>query len=182
MLAVAERAWMGGGKGYFTDIGTTLEADDLDFTDWETRFMFHKAHFLKDEPIAYVKQSNVRWRITDQFPNNGNVNEVFPPENELKTSYEYNGQQYNTSYAIGAGIYLRHVWGEIIPTFYDTPQANHTAYAYTYVYSPTQQTVGLQIEFQNYGRSESDLPPPQGKWDYNNSKIWINDNLINPPQ
>ncbi len=182
MLAIAERAWLGGGKGYFEDIGTTLLSSDVDFFDWERRFLFHKNHFLKDEPIAYVKQTNVYWKITDQFPNYGKINTVFPPENELKESYRYNGKTYNTKLALGAGIYLRHTWGEnIIPAFYQKPKANHTAYAYTYVYSPREQSVGLQFETQNYGRSEPDLPPPAGKWDYQGSKIWINNIEINPP-
>lgn len=182
MLAMAERAWLGGGKGYFYTVGTKLDPTDIAFADWERRFLFHKANFLKNEPIAYVKQTNVRWRITDPFPNGGNVNMVFPPEtSEPATSYSYNGTTYNTNSALGAGIYLRHVWGTLIPAFYANPQANNTSYAYTYVYSPTQQTVGLQLEFQNYGRSEADRPAPQGQWDYYNSKVWINGTAIAPP-
>ncbi len=182
MLAAAERSWLGGGKGYFYTIGTKLDPTDIEFADWERRFLYHKANHLKDEPIAYVKQTNVLWKITDPFPNNGNVNTVFPPETqEPATSYTYNGKAYNTSSAVGAGIYLRHVWGTLIPAFYANPQANHTAYTYTYVYSPTQQTVGLQLEFQNYGRSEADLAAPQGQWDYYNSKVWLNGAAINPP-
>ncbi|MBS9766639.1 MAG: family 20 glycosylhydrolase [Flavobacteriaceae bacterium] len=181
MLAIAERAWLGGGKGYFTEIGTTLKDSDTAFKDWERRFLHHKNHFLKNEPIAYVRQTNVRWNITDQFPNEGDINKVFPPEKKLQKKYEYKGKNYNVHSATGAGIYLRHTWGTLIPSFYSDPKPNHTAYAYTFVYSPINQQVGLQIEFQNYGRSEADLPPPQGKWDYNNSKIWINDNIINPP-
>lgn len=181
MLAMVERAWRGGGTGYFTEIGTTFDPTDMNFADWERRFLYHKANYLRNEPIAYVKQTNVRWRITDQFPNNGNTATRFPPENALTDTYTYNGATYNTRTATGAGIYLRHVWGTLIPTFYANPKANHTAYAYTYVYSPAQQTVGVQIEFQNYGRSESDLPPPAGAWDYNGSKIWVNDVAVNPP-
>ncbi len=37
------------------------------------------------------------------------------------------------------------------------------------------------VEFQNYSRSESDLPPAQGKWDYKESKIWLNDMELVPP-
>jgi hypothetical protein len=182
MLAIAERAWMGGGKGYFTNIGVNLKPSDTEFIDFERRFLHHKHNHLSGEPIDYVKQSNVRWRITDPFPNNGNLSATFPPETALQTSYTFNGQTYATQQAYGAGIYLRHVWGQgIIPAFYTNPPTNSTAYAFTYVYSPVQQQVGLQIEFQNYGRSESDLPPPAGQWDYNRSRIWINETEIQPP-
>ena len=40
----------------------------------------------------------------------------------------------------------------------------------------------MWIEFQNYSRSEMDLPPPPGKWDYKGSRIWLNGEEILPPQ
>jgi hypothetical protein len=83
--------------------------------------------------------------------------------------------------ATGAGIYLRHTWGTLVPAFFAAPATNSTAYAYTYVYSPIDQTVGAQIEFQNYSRSESDLPPLSGKWDDRGSRIWVNEKEIMPP-
>ncbi len=185
-LASAERAWLGGGKAYIETGGTTLpnSGDEFnEFADWERRFLFHKANTLQNEPIPYVKQTNVRWRITDPFPNGGDINATFPPEteSELRESYTYNGTTYNSSLATGAGIYLRHTWGTTIPTFYSAPQTNHTAYAWTWVYSETAQTVGAQIEFQNYGRSEKDLAPANGTWDYKGSKVWVNGTAIAPP-
>ena len=42
--------------------------------------------------------------------------------------------------------------------------------------------VGTWIEFQNYSRSEMDLPPMQGKWDYKESRIWVNDQEITAPR
>ena len=56
-----------------------------------------------------------------------------------------------------------------------------TSYAWTYVYSPEAQTVGAQIEFQNYGRSENDKAPDNGKWDRKGSDIWLNGSRIAPP-
>lgn len=52
----------------------------------------------------------------------------------------------------------------------------------TWVHSSKAQTVGLHFETQNYSRSESDLPPPQSKWDYRDSRIWVNGQEIPPPQ
>lgn len=196
VIASAERAWIGGGKRYIDNCnnggtngggGTTLPnsgEEYEEFADWERRFLFHKEQTLKGEPIAYVKQANVRWRITEPFPNNGNKEAVFAPETEgPKESYSVDGKEYNTSVATGAGIYLRHTWGNnIIQTHYGaTNYSNCTSYAWTYVYSPKKQTVGAQIEFQNYGRSEKDKAPDAGKWDRKGSRIWINENEILPP-
>ena len=158
MLAIAERAWRGGGTEYFDGLGTILPPEDTEafkeFADFEKRMLWHKEHTFKGYPFAYVKQTNVKWNITDAFPNGGDMDKVFPPEQELKDTYHYNGNTYGVRQAIGAGIYLRHVWGDMVPAFYADPKENHTAYAYTWVYSPKDQEVGLWAEFQNYSRSE----------------------------
>ena len=185
MLAIAERAWRGGGTEYFDGLGTILPPEDTEafkeFADFEKRMLWHKEHTFKGYPFAYVKQTNVKWNITDAFPNGGDMDKVFPPEQELKDTYHYNGNTSGVRQAIGAGIYLRHVWGDMVPAFYADPKENHTAYAYTWVYSPKDQEVGLWAEFQNYSRSEMDLAPLPDKWDYKGSRIWINDREILPP-
>ncbi len=207
VIATAERTWMGGGKQYIDNMTNTpanLKVDGGhggvmlpnsgeeydEFKSWETRFLFHKANSLKDEPIPYVKQTNVRWRITDAFPNGGSETAAFGPEAAGKTAstdllpemYTHDGKTYYTGMATGAGIYLAHTWGNsIIDAYYSNPQYNHTAYAWTYVYSPEEQTVGAQIEFQNYSRSEQDAAAPAGKWDHFGSKIWVNGEEIAAP-
>ena len=207
VIATAERTWIGGGKQYIDNMTNTpanLKADGghggvmlpnsgeeyEEFKSWETRFLFHKANSLKNEPIPYVKQTNVRWRITDAFPNGGSETAAFGPEAEGKTAstemlpevFTHEGKTYYTGMATGAGIYLAHTWGNsIIDAYYDNPQYNHTAYAWTYVYSPKAQTVGAQIEFQNYSRSEQDAAAPAGKWDHFGSKIWVNGEEIDAP-
>ena len=133
MLAIAERSWRGGGTEYFDKQGTILPVDEnsevfRNFEDFESRMLWYKEHLFKGYPFAYVKQTHVKWNITDAFPNEGDLTKVFPPEEELK-----------------------------------------------------EQNVGLWAEFQNYGRSENDLPPLPGKWDYKESRIWINDQEILPP-
>lgn len=189
ILASAERAWIGGGKQYIEVGGTKLpnKGEEFEeFADFERRFLFHKAHSLKNEPIPYVKQTNVHWRITDPFPNGGDATKVFPPEQNtddvLPTSFIYDKKLYNTSFATGAGIYLRHIWHSIVPSFFSAPSDNQTAYAWTYVYSPKEQQVGAQIEFYTYSRSGSDTAPKAGQWDRRGSKIWLNGNEIPAPQ
>ncbi len=183
MLALAERTWMGGGE-YITRKGTMIDAPGSEgfkaFEDFERRMLYYKKSIFKHEPFAYVKQTNVHWRITDALPNGGEVTKVFPPENKLQAAYVIQDTVCCTRVVTGAGIYLRHTWGTKIPAFYPNPKPNSTAYAWTYVYSPKKQTVGAWIEFQNYGRSEFDAPPAQGQWDTRGSRIWLNDSEILP--
>lgn len=185
MLMMAERAWKGGGENYFYQSGTLFPSQSTpeykEFADFEDRLLWHKENRLQNEPFAYVRQSGIRWRITDPFPNGGELAKSFPPEEELRENYQYNGKNYGTKEAEGAGIYLRHVWGTLIPSFYKDPQPDHTAYAWTWVWSPRQQSVGMWLCTQNYGRSEKDLPPPTGKWDYRESRVWLNEHEILPP-
>ena len=188
MLALAERTWLGGGSQYYDGEGTMLWNENTEtfknFAAFEKRMLIHKDKYFQGYPFGYVKQTNVKWNITDAFPNGGDMGKVFPPEEGLKDSYQYEGKEYGVRSAIGAGIYFRHVWGGLptsIPTFYKDPKENHTAYAYTWVYSPKAQEVGLWAETQNYSRSEMDLPPKQGTWDYRGSRLWINDEEVAPP-
>lgn len=185
MLAFAERSWLGGGTEYFDKKGTILDTTATEsftnFVDFERRMLYHKANNFKGYPFAYVKQTHVNWHITDAFPNGGDLTKVFPPEKALEPNYTFEGKTYNAHKARGAGIYLRHVWGTLVPSFYKDPQPNHTAYAYTWVYSPKAQETGLWVGFQNYGRSEMDLAPLPGKWDYRESMIWLNDKALQPP-
>lgn len=185
MLALAERSWRGGGYGYF-DGETTLFRDKesemfAQFADFEKRMLWHKKYTFAGEPFPYVKQTDVVWRITDAFPNGGDLNRSFPPEQEEKDTYSYEGKTYGSRTVYGAGVYLRHVWGTLVPGFYEHPEENHTAYASTWVYSPQEQEAGLLLEFQNYSRSESDLPPRQGTWDYKGSRAWLNGEELLPP-
>ena len=180
-LATAERAWQGGGKQYIEQGGTTLpnEGEELAaFTDFERRFLFHKAHTLAAEPVPYVKQTNIHWRITEPFSNDGDADKTFPPEtiaqDPLPTVFNYQGKTYGSRLATGGGIYLRHIWHPNVPSFFEQPANGQTAYAWTYVFSPKTQTVGAQIEFYTYSRSDNEYSPTVGKWDRRGSQVWVN--------
>lgn len=185
ILTMAERSWKGGGNRYFYEAGTLLPARNTPeyaaFSDFEERMLWHKKKHFQNLPFAYVRQTGVRWRITDPFPNEGDLLKNFPPEKELQSTYSYEGKNYGSAEAEGAAIYLRHVWGTLIPSFYKDPKPDHTAYAWTWVWSPVKQEVGMWLCTQNYGRSEKDLPPPAGKWDFRESRVWVNDAEILPP-
>ena len=185
MLTLAECAWRGGGNCYFDGKGTLLWEDEPEqlaaFKEFEDRLLWQKNTWLKEVPFPYVRQTQSEWQITDAFPNGGDLNKVFPPEEKEDSVYQYEGKTYKTRKIIGNGIYLRHVWGTLVPGFYANPQENHTAYATRWIYSPKERKTKLALEFQNYSRSESDLAPRQGTWDYKCSRAWLNGKEIMPP-
>lgn len=185
MLTLAERAWRGGGNCYFDGKGTLLWEDEPEqlaaFREFEHRLLWQKKTWLKEVSFPYVCQTQSEWQITDAFPNGGDLNKVFPPEEKEDSVYQYEGKTYKTRKIIGNGFYLRHVWGTLVPGFYANPQENHTAYATRWIYSPKERKAKLVLEFQNYSRSESDLAPRQGTWDYKCSRAWLNGQEIMPP-
>lgn len=194
MLTLAERAWRGGGNCYFDGRGTLLWDDQpgqkAEFAEFESRLLWHRDHTLKGEPFAYRKQTDAVWHITDAFPNDGDLARSFPPEQHLTpegtpdddaTTYQYGGRTYATRTITGNGIYLRHVWGPLVPGFYADPQPNHTAYATRWIYADKARKAHLWLETQNYSRSESDLPPRPGTWDYRASRAWLNGQELMPP-
>ena len=73
MLAMAERAWRGGGFQYFGGHGVILPEEDTPefkaFADFEERMLWLKKHIFQGYPFAYVRQTNVKWKITEAFPN-----------------------------------------------------------------------------------------------------------------
>ena len=159
VLASAERGWIGGGKQYIEAGGTRLPntgEEYEEFADFERRFLFHKAHSLQGAPIPYVKQSNIRWRLTEPFPNDGDATKAFPPEQAAKldavmpTTYSYNGTDYAAKQVTGGGVYLRHIWHGTVRGVLNNPANNQTCYAWTYVYSPVAQDAGAQIEIYTY--------------------------------
>ena len=180
VVAMASRAWTGGGKEYIETTGARLpnEGPEFeDFKDWESRFLFHKMMSLRDEPIPYVAQSHVRWMVCGPFPNGGDPSVVLPPERQgPQNGYLFEGKRYEPQLATGATIYLRHGWSDRIPALYKgIDNSGYTAYAWTYVYSEREQKVGALIELQNYSRSRAERVPEYVKWDRKGSRIWLND-------
>lgn len=185
VLATAERSWIGGGKEYIEKGGTMLplQGDEFEsFRDWERRFIFHKKQSLSNEPIPYVKQTNIKWLITEPIPSKYDTLSMFLPQNyNPSKAIKIADSMYSVRECVGGGIYLRHTWGKIVPSLYRDAKYGNTVFASTCIYSPTKRTVGALIELQNYSRSEHDLAPPKGAWDYKGSRIWVNSKEIMPP-
>lgn len=179
LLTSAERLWLGGGISMGkTLIGKRESADFKSFTEFEGRLIDHKKLYFQDKPFPYVRQSNILWHITEPFNNQGNLDAVFEPEqladvSKIKTA---------TQEAIGGTIYLRHWWQPMSESWLPNAQENSTVYAFTQVWSDTDQDGGMWVSFNNLSRSTATDSPPAGAWDSHKSKIWFNNQLIEPYQ
>lgn len=110
MLTLAESTWKGGRKQYFYEQGLHMGEEGSDdfnaFSDFEERLLHFKREAFKNEPFAYLRQTNVKWHITDPFPNQGELTREFPPELGLKDKYEYQGKHIRLKKPLGqASIY-----------------------------------------------------------------------------
>lgn len=185
MLAFAERSWIGGGddiKSRGVRMGLPGDPAFERFRDFETRMMAAREKFLADVPFPYLPQTDILWKISSQYPNNGNLNFSAPFEMDLIADPDGTSSlEAGFRPAAGAAVYLRHTWGEKVPAFCPDPGPDHTTYTYTWIYSPSDQKAGLHFNTHNYGRSELDMAPPEGEWDYKRSRVWLNGELVSPP-
>lgn len=184
MLTFAERTWQGGGDGYFDEVGVRYPEAGSEREAWEEfedRLLHHQTSYFSNHPFPYVKQPEYAWKIIGPFDNEGDLDRIFPVEKVLLSNDTTSLESFPQFEARGGTIYLRHVWGPLVPAYVSDPKPNSTAYAITRVYSPIDQEVSAWISFQDYSRSERDLPPPAGDWDWKGSKIWVNGQVISPP-
>ena len=187
-LALAARAWQGGGYQYFDDFGVNLPVDSAhpataDFLDFERRMLYHAGHSLPDgTPFPYVRQSDRIWQISEIYDNEGHTERSFAPEEALAAADPASFLSgLATGQARGPAVLFRHYWGKTVAAYCDDPQPNSTVYAWTQVWSDTDRTAGLLFETQDYSRTDRDQAPPQGRWDYPGSRIWLNGAEILPP-
>lgn len=183
LLAAAERYWCGHTPeqpkfwGRLPDFGT---AEFARYADFEARMIEQRNRFFAGWPFPYVKQTDLVWKLIGPFDHRGDVNAVFPVEQELRDEYVVDGRTNRWLEARGATIHFHHFW-------YDgwLPKAKSgTAYALTYVWSPRAQTVGFWIGFNGPSRSDrrNGANPTQGEWSTTGSRIWINDAEIPAPK
>ena len=197
MLALAERAWLGGGAGYFNAPTAALSPEASPetreaFVDFERRLLWHKDRVFAGEPFPYVAQSHAQWYISPVYPNGGDLAASYLPEEQYLKQMkahqyappaEVSGEAYPYQRTSGgSGVYLRHVWGDICYGLVPNASENSTVYATAWVHSDAATTAGLIFETQNYSRSEADVVPQQGTWDYKGSRLWINGEAIAPPR
>lgn len=176
MLAFAERCWRGGGKkGWVADINTERPGE---FIEFENRLLDEKKQYFSDKQFPYVRQSNYTWKLYGPFDNGGELSKKFAPENFNANPFNSNPQDT----AIGGTIILRHWWAPLIRGSLNQPAENTTWYATTKIWSDEDKMGQFWIGFNDISRSPATDSAPQGAWDTKNSAVWVNEQLIAPPQ
>jgi hexosaminidase len=178
MVTFSERIWRGGGyKGVFSDIGPDSSSRAMEFYAFEKRLIDHKPLYFRHLPFPYVKQSHIKWKLFGPFPNNGRPEAAFWPESPNLSPDDSAGALTVT----GATIWLRHFWPSDVSTWLPNPAENTTFYALTNFKCDKDTTLSFWIGFKDISRSHADAAPPSGKWDYQQSKLWLNGQSVPPP-
>ncbi|MCB1130230.1 MAG: family 20 glycosylhydrolase [Verrucomicrobiae bacterium] len=202
-LTFAERLWRGAAEkrrdlmATFPQKGTAAWAA-LD--EFENRLIWHRDHAFRREPFAYVKQSEIRWRLIGPFNHKGVNDTSFEPEKVIKDEYICDGRtlKWNESPAYGGAVWFRHLWAmfnmhrnQYRLDHWPTPMSEKlgkdsgTCYALTYVHSPIEQDVhlmfGLNGMWGHSGGYRSARAPEPGSWDFSGGNIWLNDKPVPAP-
>jgi hexosaminidase len=179
MLAFSERCWRGGGfPGIVFSIGTDSSERAKAFVEFEKRLLDHKQKYFKRLPFNYVKQTHIKWNLFGPFENHGDVSSAYWPEKQ-NTAIE---DSVPVIKATGGTIWLWHTHGPPVKAWLSSPKENTTWYAFTRFWSNTDSVINIWMDFKDQSKSGADATPPKGEWDYMQSKLWINDELIPPPQ
>lgn len=179
MLAFAERSWRGGGfPGVVVNIGAPNSDRGIAFEEFENRLINQKHLYFKNLPFPYVRQSDIHWKFFGPFENNGNLSTPFWPEEKNISMLDSSPVATIT----GGTIYLRHWWFPTLTGWLSDPKENTTWYAYTKIWKAKDTTGFMWIGFNDFSRSTATDDPVTGTWDNRQSAIWLNGNVIAPPQ
>jgi hypothetical protein len=77
---------------------------------------------------------------------------------------------------------LRHWWAPKISGALPAPAENTTWYAFTKIWSDSDTLKHFWIGFNDLSRSPATDSPKAGTWDNHHSEIWLNGEIIEPPQ
>jgi hypothetical protein len=179
MLAFSERSWRGGGfPGIVFSIGPDSSSRAKAFVEFEKRLVDHKQKYFNRLPFHYVRQTHIKWNLFGPFENNGNLSSAYWPENQNAVMED----SVAIIKATGGTIWLWHTHGPTVKAWLPSPQENTTWYAFTRFWSNADSVINMWADFKDQSKSGADATPPKGEWDYMQSKLWINDELILPPQ
>ncbi len=199
MVAFGERVWRGGGvDGWKGNIDVSLN-DSLNYGAFESRMLEHKTLYFKGRDFPYNRQAFMQWKLAGPFGNNGRVATAFAPEQPgfiwdpapaaPQPARQRRGQRVATPApqqqfltVNGGTVILRHWWDPLIKGAIPGAKDSTTWYARGRIWSHEDKLQPVWIGFYDFSRSQAGDTPPAGAWDHKGSQVWVNGNLVPPPQ
>lgn len=203
MLTFSERIWRGS-REKRRDLVANLPAKGTKaweaFNEFEDRLIYHRDRYFKSIPFAYVKQSEMKWRLIGPFNHHG-INDIsFEPEKVIKGKYivRKDTLTWNDTVAYGGEIQIRTLYAmfnmhrnqyrlDFLPTVMSSSvgKKDGTCYALTRIKSPKNQEVylmfGLNGMWGHSGGYRSARAPEHGSWDFSGGDVWLNGIRVLPP-
>ena len=203
MLTFSERIWRGS-REKRRDLVANLPAKGTKaweaFNEFEDRFIYHRDRYFKSIPFAYVKQSEMKWRLIGPFNHHGINDTSFEPEKVIKEKYivRKDTLTWNDTVAYGGEIQIRTLYAmfnmhrnqyrlDFLPTVMSSSvgKKDGTCYALTRIKSPKNQEVylmfGLNGMWGHSGGYRSARAPEHGSWDFSGGDVWLNGIRVLPP-
>lgn len=203
MLTFSERIWRGS-REKRRDLVANLPAKGTKaweaFNEFEDRLIYHRDRYFKSIPFAYVKQSEMKWRLIGPFNHHGINDTSFEPEKVIKEKYivRKDTLTWNDTVAYGGEIQIRTLYAmfnmhrnqyrlDFLPTVMSSSvgKKDGTCYALTRIKSPKNQEVylmfGLNGMWGHSGGYRSARAPEHGSWDLSGGDVWLNGIRVLPP-
>ena len=203
MLTFSERIWRGS-REKRRDLVANLPAKGTKaweaFNEFEDRLIYHRDWYFKSIPFAYVKQSEMKWRLIGPFNHHGINDTSFEPEKVIKGKYivRKDTLTWNDTVAYGGEIQIRTLYAmfnmhrnqyrlDFLPTVMSSSvgKKDGTCYALTRIKSPKNQEVylmfGLNGMWGHSGGYRSARAPEHGSWDFSGGDVWLNGIRVLPP-
>ena len=203
MLTFSERIWRGS-REKRRDLVANLPAKGTKaweaFNEFEDRLIYHRDRYFKSIPFAYVKQSEMKWRLIGPFNHHGINDTSFEPEKVIKEKYivRKDTLTWNDTVAYGGEIQIRTLYAmfnmhrnqyrlDFLPTVMSSSvgKKDGTCYAFTRIKSPKNQEVylmfGLNGMWGHSGGYRSARAPEHGSWDFSGGDVWLNGIRVLPP-
>ena len=203
MLTFSERIWRGS-REKRRDLVANLPAKGTKaweaFNEFEDRLIYHRDRYFKSIPFAYVKQSEMKWRLIGPFNHHGINDTSFEPEKVIKEKYivRKDTLTWNDTVAYGGEIQIRTLYAmfnmhrnqyrlDFLPTVMSSSvgKKDGTCYALTRIKSPKNHEVylmfGLNGMWGHSGGYRSARAPEHGSWDFSGGDVWLNGIRVLPP-
>lgn len=203
MLTFSERIWRGS-REKRRDLVANLPAKGTKaweaFNEFEDRLIYHRDRYFKSIPFAYVKQSEMKWRLIGPFNHHGINDTSFEPEKVIKEKYivRKDTLTWNDTVAYGGEIQIRTLYAmfnmhrnqyrlDFLPTVMSSSvgKKDGTCYALTRIKSPKNQEVylmfGLNGMWGHSGGYRSARALEHGSWDFSGGDVWLNGIRVLPP-